>query len=979
MPDHYHIVDQVRALAQSTNQVRGAGLDGWAAAYSQACAEVNERLVRCQRLLQQGLRSEAIQLAEIEPRLLDSVAVLDFPERPAWDELTAAYGLPSAARVRVEAAAFLNEAYAQEDPLQNLLRNHRRLALMRAPLKTRIGVLRKLVSHDANNPIWTDDLSALERGRFQQLQSEFADAARRHDADAIAHLLSEIQDPNWTESPPQALLQAIKKADTLLRAERTRESLRELEGQLNDAFASSDPVRGRIARDRWLAVLGASGLAPEGSVRGPVDDALDWLERQDNKDKADRRHEADTQQLVSVLDDPGMIGPAVLERLGNAVLSHERGMSDQVQKRYLDRLLQERAASERRSRMILAASASAAVLLTVLFLMGVRRHARSNDADQAATAVSDMLELGELEQAAEFLKKLEGADAGLLDYPALSGVRLRFQAAQDREAERALAFDQAIRQAQQSPVTDLKPAALDTARSLARLDTEKAAVEQFAQLRQAAFVDNRDRLDTALAPRLEALSIKIAGMKTSLESARPDGQHRAPILDSVMQVQKELDSMGPELAHAGDGLQSLSRVLAQKLDGIRTEIDRHGREVQLVNQLTRAVEYSAAGETLDLDPFAELLKEYAKAIPNTPRARAFSELERESPAWRAVFRWNRLAASWRHEGISVAAPNLRARLEQASKFLAENPRHPDAEQVAAYQRHLEAMARRDLKTDAPKRRLLQLFSDVLVQSVWVVKVKETNGDSSCYYMNRRFDGKSNAISFLGGFDGRERSKNITLSRVVYSDWSPQTKIANKFRSILGKEATFTNWEEVMLDLMTAIRSAPEMDPLLQVALLRKVAGNAIEGSEALRATLTPIKDHLEQGDVDVNVPWMDPDNAESNRLRPTALEMVTSMPSLAEALTEARVRRERVEQVIKRFPRTVGWLAKEDNGWQVKTGGVLPHEGDLWVIFPEGDARSTWKQVGAINNGTITLLADKSEAMVEGRPVFVIIQTISKP
>jgi len=26
-------------------------------------------------------------------------------------------------------------------------------------------------------------------------------------------------------------------------------------------------------------------------------------------------------------------------------------------------------------------------------------------------------------------------------------------------------------------------------------------------------------------------------------------------------------------------------------DGIRTEIDRHGREVQLVNQLTRAVEY----------------------------------------------------------------------------------------------------------------------------------------------------------------------------------------------------------------------------------------------------------------------------------------------------------------------------------------------------------------------------------------------------
>ncbi len=370
---------------------------------------------------------------------------------------------------------------------------------------------------------------------------------------------------------------------------------------------------------------------------------------------------------------------------------------------------------------------------------------------------------------------------------------------------------------------------------------------------------------------------------------------------------------------------------------------------------------------------------------NTPKqfpthlARAFSELERERSAWQAVFRWNRLSAAWRREGITVTTQKLRTRLEQTSKFLAENPRHPDAEQVTAYQRHLEAMARRDLKTDAPKRRLLQLFSDVLVQSVWVLKVKETNGDSKSYYMSSQFDGKSNAIHYLGGFDGRERSRSIILQRVIYSDWSPQTKIANKFRSILGKEATFTNWEEVMLDLMTAIKSAPEMDPLLQVALLRKVSENAMEGSEALRATLTPIKEHLEQGDVDVNVPWMDPDNVEANRLRPTALEMVTSLPNLGEALKEARVRREQVEQVIKRFPRTVGWLAKEDNVWQVKTGGVLPHEGDLWVIFPEGDARSTWKQVGAVSNGTIKLLGETDEAMLEGRPVFVVIQTIPKP
>ena len=41
----------------------------------------------------------------------------------------------------------------------------------------------------------------------------------------------------------------------------------------------------------------------------------------------------------------------------------------------------------------------------------------------------------------------------------------------------------------------------------------------------------------------------------------------------------------------------------------------------------------------------------------------------------------------------------------------------------------------------------------------------------------------------------------------------------------------------MIDLMKAIRSSENMDPLLQVALLKKVAEYAIEGSEPLRVAL----------------------------------------------------------------------------------------------------------------------------------------------
>ncbi len=129
MADHHQLVDQIRAFVQSSDQTLTPRLEELAKEYADACVSINTRLSRCQRLLQQGLRSEAIQSAESEPKLLDVIAALDFPERPEWDEIASLYGLPAAPPMSIEAAGFLNEAYALEDPLRELLRSHRRLAL----------------------------------------------------------------------------------------------------------------------------------------------------------------------------------------------------------------------------------------------------------------------------------------------------------------------------------------------------------------------------------------------------------------------------------------------------------------------------------------------------------------------------------------------------------------------------------------------------------------------------------------------------------------------------------------------------------------------------------------------------------------------------------------------------------------------------------------------------------------------------------
>src|SRR5947209_5297460 len=104
MTDPHQIVDQIRTVLHSGDPARNGQLAGLASAYAEACQEVTQRLGRCHRLLQQGLRSEAIQLAESEPKLLDAVAALDFPERAEWDDLVQMHELTAAPRLPIEPA-----------------------------------------------------------------------------------------------------------------------------------------------------------------------------------------------------------------------------------------------------------------------------------------------------------------------------------------------------------------------------------------------------------------------------------------------------------------------------------------------------------------------------------------------------------------------------------------------------------------------------------------------------------------------------------------------------------------------------------------------------------------------------------------------------------------------------------------------------------------------------------------------------------
>jgi hypothetical protein len=205
--------------------------------------------------------------------------------------------------------------------------------------------------------------------------------------------------------------------------------------------------------------------------------------------------------------------------------------------------------------------------------------------------------------------------------------------------------------------------------------------------------------------------------------------------------------------------------------------------------------------------------------------------------------------------------------------------------------------------------------------------------------------------------------------------SPQSKVASQFKPILMDESRLAQWETVMIDLVDAICHLPDVDPILQVALLRKVVGAAMEGSEPLREALGTVKAQLDETTVDVNVPWMNPEAPRLTANRTEAAQLVQSLPDLALARKKALAQQDQVERVIASSYRTVGWLLRSADSWQLRSGATVPPLGDLWVVGLVDNKRGEWRKVGTITGGKPKIDAADSSYLAEGRPVFVIISS----
>ncbi|MEI8020635.1 MAG: hypothetical protein WCH39_20700, partial [Schlesneria sp.] len=362
MNEIQRVVDELRFILQREVLEKTDELTNLVQEYSQLCHDVNARLRRCDECVKQGLRSEALHLAEAAPNLLDVVAILDFAERGELLDLIGMYFMTPPEPLLLEVATALNVAYAENAPLEKLLDMHRLLALGRSPLSQRLSVLRSLAELDSASSHWEMDIREMERARFYELDAESAAAAKSGNSAALKALVGEIQAKGWREPIPASVSRDVKsRANQTVRGN-ARQRMQELNEQLYAAFSALDAATARPLREEWKQAQRLVQVDKDDPLFDQTVPIFDWLDDEDRKESDSRAFSKVVADIEQALDEEA-ITSVDLKRLKLTADRLERSLPSTLETRFRSRLNTVEVIEGRRRKLMVGAGISAVALL----------------------------------------------------------------------------------------------------------------------------------------------------------------------------------------------------------------------------------------------------------------------------------------------------------------------------------------------------------------------------------------------------------------------------------------------------------------------------------------------------------------------------------------------------------------------------------------------------------------------------------------
>jgi hypothetical protein len=958
MSEIHQVIDKIREFMNSEDGTIRGEHQQLAEDYAKACTEANQRLKQCERLLQQGLRTEALHAAEAKPLLLDLVAALQFPERAEWVETVQSHDLMAPPVLFLDSAAALNEAYAQQDPLADLLRRHHLLVLSRAPLSERIAILAQIAARDPDTPHWEDDLRSYQKVRLRQIVEEATPAAHHRDLAALNGLVHELEATNWLEPPPSSLLQGVKATAVKVRRANARAALAPLADQLNDAFAEFDVEIGRLLRARWGEHSEDAQLTRDDPLCQKAEPALSWLAGQDRQERDAEEYHRALLELEAALDEDA--DRPTLEQLVTAIHRFEMPFPETLHKRLVARFETLDREVRRRKRIIVGACATGLVMLLVAMLGVARSGARQRHIAETVAAADRFVQQGEPDAARDFVRDAEAAHPDIAGATQIGELKARIGG----ERRRVDQFQGMLKEARDAPPGATEPAGLGDARRLARTEDEKARVSRLADERakhwRAILADH----DRELQPRVTSLDTQVTELESRLHQVEP----LARLTATFELARKDHAPLIRDTRDASEQLREKVAEFGKRLDRAEQGIQRQARMEAGEAAMTKAICFDGRTPVRDASAYAAAVQRFLEQSPDSPRVPQLREGLKERAAWEAALAWNELLRTWRNDHRDLDSPKAaRVVADDVKKYLDTYKSSPDA----ATARRLRQCAEAALARSAERQELARVFHAPLMNLAMIRTQSNERFYSKSEPMIDLMSVRSQQFEYIYSFDLNNLRSGIRQGLDIKAIGpSPQKAIARDALKVL--DANANSWEADMVAILERIRKDREVDSLLQADLLKRVGEAAGKGSVPLREALEKVLGDLKA--VDSLIPWMDPRDTKAREARLNAARLIARLSDFRALLRQDPRNSRFLELALASDLQPVGWIARDPNGWTCRIGQGRPEtssESELWMVEPDSNGSLTWQRIGVLSGGRASLsVAEPNRQLIEGRPIF---------
>lgn len=366
MSDVHELIESIRVTLASAVEPKREELSELHDQLDEHIRVANRRLRECDGLLANGHRSEAIQLAEQEPNLLEFVGFLDFPELHEWNDFVAEHGLKVTPEIQIDVATDLNHAYSDDTPLERYLNKLRVYSLGRAPLRQRIDILRKIAKLDVESPHWQDDLKSYEQVRLRQMQDEFRTADERHDYEKLGELYTELKQTKWSMKPGKQFVQRLTESLGSLHQQQSFAKLRDVYRNLRIAKEDDDVGAAERLIDEWTETIAQCDRSSEDvrQVEAKAGEVFSWVElHQESEASADEK-KREIEKLKRLIRSPRSTIDA-LEARYDAITEDGTELPETIVNQYLDRIEEIEADIERKRKMKLAGIGVAVLVVLI--------------------------------------------------------------------------------------------------------------------------------------------------------------------------------------------------------------------------------------------------------------------------------------------------------------------------------------------------------------------------------------------------------------------------------------------------------------------------------------------------------------------------------------------------------------------------------------------------------------------------------------